>query len=62
MGIVVDNVSVSSFALKLGSSLNLSPEQIGMKAGMLVSAAFPIVGVVLILFTIRYFKKQIKNR
>ena len=57
MGIVVDKVSVSDFALKLASSMNVSTEQIGMKAGMLVSAVFPIIGVILVLFTIRYFKK-----
>ena len=28
-----------------------------MKAGMLVSAIFPIVGTILVLFIIRYFKK-----
>ncbi len=61
MGIVVDNVSVSGFALKLSSSMNLTPEQIGMKAGMLVSALFPIIGVVLVMFTIRYFKKANKE-
>lgn len=57
MGIVVDNVSASGFAAKLGASMNLSTEQIGMKAGMLVSAAFPIIGVVIVILTIRYFKK-----
>ncbi len=62
MGIVVDSVAASSFALKLGSSMNLSPEQIGMKAGMLVSALFPIIGVFLVLLTIRYFKKANKEQ
>ena len=57
MGIVVDNVSVSNFAIKMSIAMNISPEQIGMKAGMLVSAVFPIIGVVLLLFTIRYFRK-----
>ena len=58
MGIVVDNVSASDFALRLGASMNLSPEQIGMKAGMLVSAVFPVIGAVLVVFIIKYFKKQ----
>lgn len=57
MGIVVDNVSVSDFAIRLAASMNVSPEQIGMKAGMLVSSAFPIIGVILVLTTVRYFKK-----
>ena len=58
MGIVVDHVSASGFAAELGAQLQLSPEQIGMKAGMLISALFPIMGAVLLVFTIRIFKKQ----
>ena len=58
MGIVVDKVSVSSFAAELGAKLGLSAEQIGMKAGMLVTAVFPILGTVLLIFGIRYFKRR----
>lgn len=61
MGIVVDNVSASSFAAELGAALNLSAEQIGLKAGMLVSAVFPIIGIVVVLVLIRYFKKHSYN-
>ena len=32
-----------------------------MKAGMLTSSVFPILGTVLLLVTIRYFKKQKKE-
>lgn len=58
MGIVIDNVSASSFASELGTAINLSAEQIGLKAGMLVSAIFPILGTLLVALIIRYFKKQ----
>ena len=58
MGIVVDQVSASSFAADLGASLNLSAEQIGMKAGMLVSSVFPLIGVALLIVIIRYFKRH----
>lgn len=58
MGIVIDKVSASSLACELGAALNLSGEQIGLKAGMLVSAIFPILGTVLVVCMIRYFKKQ----
>ena len=58
MGMVVDGVSASPLAAELSASLSLSPEQIGMKAGMLVSAIFPLLGTVLLLVTVRYFKKQ----
>ncbi|NLK28371.1 MAG: MFS transporter [Clostridiales bacterium] len=58
MGIVVDQVSASAFAVELSSTLNLTTEQIGMKAGMLVSAIFPMIGTLLLIFIIRYFKKN----
>jgi len=57
MGIVVDGVSASSFAASIAADTGLSPEQVGMKAGMLVSGLFPILGTVLLLFTIRHFRK-----
>lgn len=58
MGIVVDQVSASSFATQLAASSGMTAEQIGMKAGMLVSAIFPIIGTVFVIAAIRYFKKQ----
>ncbi len=58
MGIVVDKVSATDFAAELAVALNLSAEQIGLKAGMIVTSIFPIVGAVLVVFTVRYFKKQ----
>ena len=58
MGIVVDNISVSEFAINMSNTLNLSPEQIGLKVGMLITSIFPILGSILIVFIIRYFKKE----
>ena len=58
MGIVVDNVSASDMAAELSLKLGLTTEQIGMKAGMLVTAVFPILGIVALLVTWRYFKKS----
>ena len=57
LGIVADNVAESSFAQSLAQTLSLTAEQVGLKAGMLVTAAFPIIGTALIIFAIRYFKK-----
>jgi MFS family permease len=57
LGIVVDSVSGTAFAAELGTRLNLSTEQIGMKAGMLITAIFPILGTLLLVFAIRYFRK-----
>ena len=57
MGIVIDNVSVSQFALNMSNSLNLTPEQIGLKVGMLITSGFPILGTILLVFIIRFFRK-----
>lgn len=57
LGIVVDKVAASDFALELGMNLGLGAEQIGLKAGMLVTAVFPILGTAVLVFAIRYFKK-----
>lgn len=61
LGIVVDKVAASDFAAELGTSLNLAAEQIGLKAGMLVTAVFPIIGTFVVIFAIKYFKKQSKS-
>lgn len=58
MGIIVDTVSVSSWAQSMSATLGMSPEQLGMKTGMLLSAVFPLVGVGLLLFMKRYFGKK----
>ena len=61
MGIVIDQVSATQAAADLSIKLGLSTEHIGMKAGMLVCALFPILGTVLLLFIIRFFKKEAQS-
>ncbi len=58
LGIVVDKVAASGFASNLAASTALTTEQIGMKAGMLVCAVFPLLGTVLLIITLRYFKTK----
>ncbi len=58
LGIVVDKVSTAPFATELSNSLHISAEQVGLKVGMLVTALFPLLGVVTVLIVIRYFKKN----
>ena len=58
MGIVTDTVSSCGLGAELGARLGLTPEQIGLKAGMLVTAVFPILGAVTVLIAMRYFKKK----
>lgn len=61
MGIIVDFVSESNFAAELSLLTGFTAEQIGMKAGMLVSSAFPAIGVILLIFIIKYFGKAKRN-
>ncbi|MBR3868130.1 MAG: MFS transporter [Clostridia bacterium] len=58
LGIIVDKVTVSEWAMTLSSSIAMTPEQIGMKTGMLVAALFPILGVALLILMRKYFKKK----
>ncbi len=58
MGVVVDTVSASTFATDLSTKLGLTAEQIGMKTGMLVTTVFPVCGLIVLIFTVRYFKRN----
>ena len=58
LGIVTDRVAASPLARDLSATLFLTPEQIGLKAGMLVMALFPLCGAVLLFFAVRHFKKS----
>ncbi len=58
LGKIVDMVSASDFGQSMSLSLNLAPEQIGLKVGMLVGAIFPLLGIFLLTFMRRYFKRH----
>ena len=58
LGVVVDKISVTDFAINLGSELNISAEQVGLKIGMLVTALFPIIGWIVVCVIMKYFKKN----
>ena len=45
-------------AFELAAKMGLTPEQVGMKAGMLVCSVFPIIGTFVVIAIIRYFKKN----
>ena len=61
LGVVVDKVSSADWAINLANNLNVSPEQIALKAGMLVTALFPIIGIAVVLVIMKYFKNENKN-
>lgn len=58
MGAVVDAVAASDWAETLSVTLSLSPEQIGMKTGMLVASIFPILGIAAVLLAKKHFSKD----
>ena len=61
MGIVTDAVSASPLGTRLARQLALTPEQVGLKAGMLACSIFPILGMIVLFFTVRFFKKGRKT-
>lgn len=60
MGIVVDTVAASEWALKLSPVLSMSTEQIGMKTAMITAAIFPLLGIFVLLYMKKYFSKAEK--
>lgn len=58
MGVTFDGVSASAWGARLTAVSALTADQSGMKAGMLISAVFPLLGAALLVYMIQYFKKQ----
>lgn len=58
VGIVTDTVSASDLATNLAPTLGITPEQLGMRTGMLLNAIFPLLGIAILLITFRYFRKH----
>ena len=56
VGFFTDTVASSEVAISLAQSLSVSAETIGMKAGILISAIFPIIGIVI--FALLYKKRK----
>ncbi len=59
LGIVVDSVAASDWAVTMGNTLSLAPEELGMKVGMLIAALFPLLGIGVLLYIRRYFRRHI---
>ena len=60
LGIVVDRVSVSEYAMTLAQTASMTPEEVGLKTGMLIAAIFPLLGTGLVL-VIRHIYKNRKT-
>ena len=61
LGIIVDKVTESGWAAELAPRLSLTAEQIGMKTGIVFTALFPILGVLLLLYMRKYFSPDKKR-
>lgn len=58
MGVVADSVAGSALGAEIGVAVGLTAEQVGLKAGMLVTSLFPILGIVVVLIIMNYFKPK----
>lgn len=61
LGIIVDNVAVTNWAAEIANKMTITPEQVGFKVGMLIAAIFPILGVLLLNYMRKHFKKSEKS-
>jgi len=57
LGVLIDKFSVTNWATIFGEKLSLTAEQIGFKAGVLVITIFPLLGIFLLLYMKKHFKK-----
>ena len=58
IGIVTDTVAAAPFAVEMAANLAITPEQLGMKAGMLIAALFPLIATFLFLYIWKGKKKK----
>jgi len=56
VGIITDKISVSAFGNKLASFLSITPEQAGMKCGILVGMLFSLVAIFVYLYVMKKWK------
>ncbi len=59
LGVITDGVAASTWGQAFSQSLAISPDQLGMKVGMLVAAVFPLIGVVALVYMKKYFKSNV---
>ena len=60
LGIISDKFKVTDVALEISHIFNITIEQVSMRAGLLVSGLFPIIGVICVILMKKYFKKHNK--
>ncbi len=58
LGIIVDKVSVSDFAVNLSQATPMATDEIGLKIGMLIASLFPLLGIGLLIYVRKALKTQ----
>ncbi len=58
VGILSDKISASGVAVRLAGEIGITAEQVGIRAGLLVSAIFPLLGMVSIVALKNYLKSK----
>lgn len=61
LGIVVDKVSASAWAVELSLRYGMTVEELSMKAGMLFTTIFPLLGIVVIVSIMVFYHKKKKR-
>ncbi len=56
LGIIVDKVSESAFAINLSQTTSMATDEIGLKVGMLIASVFPILGIGLLIYIMKTLK------
>ena len=58
LGIIVDNIAVTDWAVSLANNFATSPDQIGFKVGILIITIFPLLGLGVLYLMKKHFKKD----
>ncbi len=62
VGIISDKISISSLGVELSYLMQMSPEQAGIRAGLLLATVFPMIGVFFLLGLKRHLKSGRKAK
>ena len=58
VGVIVDKVSVAQFTQRLCEGGQYTPEEIGMRFGILFASLFPIMGTILMIYVYKKYKNN----
>ena len=61
VGVLSDKFSLTDLSFRISEIFNITTEQVGMRAGLLVAGLFPVAGVICVLCMKKHFKKHGSN-